>query len=164
LAADIRLDVAGSVVEQPTPNAILAADVCLFSTEATMSGIRFFNVHRPWEDWVSMLIGVLIGFSPWIPEQQHDQAVMWNAALVGALVFGLAQLEYVSLHRWQEIGDLADLGEIACGLWLMASPFTFGYAEAGALRYWHFALGAIVALLAALELWQDDEELAQHGK
>src|SRR5882757_2859271 len=67
-----------------------------------------------------------------------DQAVMWNAVLVGALVFGLAQLAYVSLHRWQAIG------EIACGLWLMASPFTFGYAEAGALRYWHFALGAIV--------------------
>jgi hypothetical protein len=162
LVADIRLDVAGSVVEQSTANAILAADVCLFSTEATMSGIRFFNIHRPWEDWVSMLIGVLIAFSPWIPEQQHDQAVMWNAVLVGALVLGLAQLEYVSLHRWEAIG------EIACGLWLMASPFTFGYAEAGALRYWHFALGAIVALLAALELWQDwslsDEELAQHGE
>ncbi len=132
-----------------------------------MSGIRFFNVHRPWEDWVSMLIGVLIGFSPWLAEQQHDQAVMCNAVLVGALVFGLAQLEYVSLHRWQaygEIGEISEISEIACGLWLMASPFTFGYAEAGALRYWHFALGAIVALLAALELWQDDKELAQHGK
>jgi hypothetical protein len=162
LVADIRLDVAGSVVEQSTANAIPAVDVSLFSTEAAMSGIRFFNIHRPWEDWVSMLIGVLIAFSPWIPEQQHDQAVMWNAVLVGALVLGLAQLEYVSLHRWEAIG------EIACGLWLMASPFTFGYAEAGTLRYWHFALGAIVALLAALELWQDwslsDEELAQHGE
>jgi hypothetical protein len=159
---DIRLDVAGSVVGQSTANAIPAADVCLFSTEAAMSGIRFFNIHRPWEDWVSMLLGVLIGFSPWLAEQEHDQAVMWNAVLAGALVLGLAQLEYVSLRRWQAIG------EIACGLWLMASPFAFGYAEAGALRYWHFTLGAIVALFAALALWQDwslsDEELAQHGK
>jgi len=127
-----------------------------------MSGIWFFNVHRSWEDWVSMLLGVLIGFSPWLADQQHDQSVMWNAVLVGALVLGLAQLEYVSLQRWEEIGG------IACGLWLIASPFTFGYAEAGALRYWHFTLGAIVALLAALELWQDwtlsDKELAQHGQ
>ena len=109
-----------------------------------------------------MLIGVLIGFSPWLAEQQNDQTVMWNAVLVGALVLGLAQLEYVSLQRWEEIG------EIVCGLWLIASPFTFGYAESGALRYWHFVLGAIVALLAALELWQDwtlsDKELAQHGQ
>ena len=100
-----------------------------------MSGIWFFNIHRSWEDWVSMLIGVLIGFSPWLADQQHDQSVMWNAVLVGALVLALAQLEYVSLQRWEEIG------EIALGLWLMASPFIFGYAEAGALRYWHFVLG-----------------------
>jgi hypothetical protein len=145
-----------------TATAILAADVCLFSREAAMSGIRFFNIHRPWEDWVSMLIGVLIGISPWLADQQHDQSVMWNAVVVGALVLGLAQLEYVSLQRWEETG------EIACGLWLIASPFTFGYDEAGALRYWHFILGATVVLLAALELWQDwtlsDEELALHGQ
>jgi hypothetical protein len=33
--------------------------------------------------------------------------------------------------------------------------------------YWHFVLGAIVVLLAAVELWQDwrlsDQELARHG-
>ena len=127
-----------------------------------MSGIRFLKIHRSWEDWVSMLIGVLIGISPWLAEQQVDQAVMWNAVLVGALVLGLAQLEYVSLQRWEETG------EIVLGLWLIASPFTFGYAETGALRYWHFILGAIVVLLAALELWQDwrlsDKELTQHGQ
>ena len=127
-----------------------------------MSGIRFFNIHRPWEDWVSMLIGVLIAFSPWLAEQQHNQAVMWNAVLVGALVLVLAQLEYVSLHRWQAIG------EVACGLWLMGSPFTFGYAGAGPLQYWHFVFGAIIVLLATWELWQDwrlsDNELAQHGQ
>ena len=127
-----------------------------------MSGIRFFKTHRSWEDWVGMVIGVLIGISPWIVEQQDHQAVMWNAALVGVLVLVLAQLEYVSLQRWQETGA------IALGLWLIASPFTFGYAEAGPLRYWHFILGAIVVLLSTWELWQDwrlsDSELAQHGQ
>ena len=127
-----------------------------------MSGIRFFNIHRSWEDWAGMLLGVLIGLSPWLADQHDDQAAMWNALVVGLLVLGLAQLEYVSLQRWEETG------EIALGLWLMASPYTFGYAEAGALRHWHFILGAIVALLAALELWQDwklsNKDLAQHGQ
>ena len=126
-----------------------------------MSRIRSFNVHRSWEDWVSMLVGVLIGFSPWLAGQPDNPAVLGNALVVGLLVFGLAELTYVSLTRWEEIG------EIACGLWLIASPFTFGYAESGALRYWHFLLGAAVVLLAALELWQDrtlsEKELAQHG-
>jgi hypothetical protein len=127
-----------------------------------MSVTRFFKSHRSWEDWVGMLIGVLIGISPWLAEQQSDQVVMWNAVLVGALVLLLAQLEYVSLQRWEETG------EILLGLWLIASPFTFGYAEAASLRYWHFVLGAIIALLATWELWQDwklsDKELAQHGQ
>ena len=126
-----------------------------------MSRIRFFNVHRSWEDWVSMLVGVLIGFSPWLAGQPDNPAILGNALLVGLFVFGLAELTYVSLTRWEEIG------EIACGLWLIASPFTFGYAESGALRYWHFLLGAAVVVLAALELWQDwklsGKELAQHG-
>ena len=50
-----------------------------------MSDIQIFNVHRPWEDWVSMLLGVLIGFSPWFADQQGDPAINWNAVLVGFL-------------------------------------------------------------------------------
>ena len=96
-----------------------------------------------------MLVAVLIGFSPWLAGQQDDPAILGNALLVGLLVFGLAELTYVSLTRWEEIG------EIACGLWLIASPFTFGYADSGALRSWHFLLGTAVVLIAALQLWQD---------
>jgi ABC-type branched-subunit amino acid transport system permease subunit len=127
-----------------------------------MSGIRIFNVHRPWEDWVSMLLGVLIGFSPWFAGQQDNPAINWNAVLVGVLVLAFAELEYISLQRWEEAG------EMVLGFWLMASPFTFGYAEAGTLRYWHFLFGAMVVVLAILELWQDwrlsDKELARHGQ
>lgn len=127
-----------------------------------MSGIRIFNVHRPWEDWVSMLLGVLIGFSPWFAGQQDNPAINWNAVLVGVLVLAFAELEYISLQRWEEAG------EMVLGFWLIASPFTFGYAEAGTLRYWHFLFGAMVVVLAILELWQDwrlsDKELARHGQ
>ena len=124
-------------------------------------GIRFFSIHRSWEEWMGMLLGVLIGLSPWLAGEQDHPAVLSNAFLVGMLVFGLAELEYVSLQRWEEAGELA------LGLWLIASPFIFGFAGTGELRYWHFILDAVVALLALLELWQDwtlsDKELAQHG-
>jgi len=79
---------------------------------------------------------------------------------VGMLVFGLGQLEYVALQRWEEVG------EIALGLWLIASPFILGYAGDDALQAWHVTLGAIVALLGALQLWQDwrlsEQDLANH--
>jgi len=53
----------------------------------------------------------------------------------------------VSLRRWEETI------ETLCGVWLIASPFVFGYS--GTLRSWHIALGVLVVLLAVLELWQD---------
>ena len=121
-----------------------------------------FKVHRTWEDRVSMVLGVLIGLSPWLTGEQSDVAVNWNAVIVGALVIALGALELSGLQRWEEVA------EIACGLWLIVSPFLFAYADAGMLRYWHFALGALVALLAVVELWQDwklsEKELAQHGQ
>ena len=69
-------------------------------------------------------------------------------------------LQFVDLERSEEAGLMV------CGLWLIASPFTFGYADTGTLMYWHFVLGTVVVLLAVLELWQDwelsDKELVQH--
>lgn len=126
-----------------------------------MAGIRFFNVHRSWEDWLGMALGVLIGLSPWIVGQS-DQGPMLNAIAVGAAVLLLAETELVDLHRWEESLELL------CGLWLVASPFVFGYAAAGELAAWHFTLGGLVVLLAAVELWQDwtltDEQMVEHGQ
>lgn len=114
-----------------------------------MAGIRFFKVHRAWEDWFGMALGILIGLSPWIVEQPVDELPMMNAIAVGVAVFLLAETELVNLRRWEESLELL------CGLWLIASPFVFGYVEAGGLAAWHFTLGGIVTVLAAIELWQD---------
>ena len=132
-----------------------------------MSDFRFFSTHRPWEDWFGMLLGVLIVVSPWFPQQpandvmDAERSVMiLNTFVVGMLVFGLAQLEYVALQRWEEVS------EIVLGLWLIASPLIFSYSGDDFLRVWHAALGGIVVLLGALQLWQDwrlsDQELANH--
>ncbi len=131
-----------------------------------MSGFGFIRKHRTWEDWLGMLLGVLIVVSPWFPFSSHDVMdaergiMILNTFVVGMLVFGLGQLEYVALQRWEEVG------EIAFGLWLIASPLILGYSGDEALRAWHITLGAIVSLLGALQLWQDwrlsEKELTKH--
>jgi hypothetical protein len=121
-----------------------------------------FNRHRPWEDWLGMLTGLVIALSPWFAGEQDLRMAVANAFIVGVLVFFLAQLEYVVLQRWEEVA------EAALGIWLAASPYLFGYAAGGTLRYWHSTLGGIVILLAALKLWQDwnlsERDLKQHGQ
>ena len=126
-----------------------------------MTGIRLFNVHYLWEDCISMILGAVIVLTSWIVGDLGGQAVAVNATIVGILVIALGASEFLDLRRWEE--GL----EAACGLWLIASPFIFGYADAGELRYWHFVLGAAVFLLALLELRQDwklsSAELTRHG-
>lgn len=127
-----------------------------------MAGIRLFNVHYGWEDCLSMALGALIVLTSWLVGEGGGQIVAVNAAIVGLLVLALGASEvFVDLRRWEE--SL----EAACGLWLIASPFVFGYADAGTLRYWHVVLGFAVVLLAVLELRQDwelsDSELAHHS-
>jgi hypothetical protein len=134
-----------------------------------MSDFGFFRTHRTWEDWCGMLLGLLIALSPWFPTQQGHEAtdagrslVILNTVMVGIIVFGLAQLEYVSLQRWEEVAA------VVAGLWLMLSPYLFGYHIDGLLRFWHSGLGALVVLLSVLQLWQDwelsDRDMLQHGQ
>jgi SPW repeat-containing protein len=126
-----------------------------------MAGIRLFNVHYVWEDCVSMGLGAIIMLTSWMADDAVSQTAAANATIVGILVLALGASEVVDLRRWEETL------EAVCGLWLIASPFIFGYADAGTVRYWHFILGVAVVLLAVLELRQDwklsDAELAQHS-
>lgn len=123
-----------------------------------MAEVRM-DAHRAWEDWAGICIGALVALSPWLTGQTSNGAAMTNAVIVGLVVMAFGILEMVRLHRLEEIALFA------CGLWLFASPSTYGYE--GNLAFAHTTLGALLALLAAFELWQDwgrtDRDMARHG-
>jgi hypothetical protein len=112
------------------------------------------RAHPPWEDWASMTIGVLILISPWTTQSAELGYLTVNAILVGCLVIMAAWLEFAWLEFmvpqvWEE------WVELALGLWLVASPWVFGYSQFVVPTAMHIVLGALVALLAVSELWQD---------
>jgi hypothetical protein len=107
------------------------------------------KTHRTWEDGAGLVLGLMIGLSPWFYDEPVVPAVVLNSALAGLAVLVLAQLEIVHPRRWEEIAQLA------CGLWLSVSPFILHYAHQHHLRLWHWALGSAVSILAVFELWQD---------
>ncbi|MGV7217033.1 SPW repeat protein [Bradyrhizobium sp. UFLA05-112] len=132
-----------------------------------MSDFGYLNTHRTWEDWCGMLLGALIVASPWFPVQDQaaivgHQVLILNTVAVGLVVFGLGQLEYVALQRWQEVAT------ILVGFWLIVSPYVLGYSGEGVLRVYHTSLGALVVLLGILQLWQDwelsDQDMLKHGQ
>ena len=98
------------------------------------------TTHRAWEDWLSSGLGLVVGVTPWLAGETSDENVVLNAAQIGLLILGLALFELVEPSRWEEIGQLA------CGMWLTASPFVFAYSDAGQLANWHIALGRSLAI------------------
>ena len=102
--------------------------------------------HRRWEDIALMILGVAIMVSPMFVETGNSRVVA-ATALVGAALVIIGGLEQLVLRRWEEY--LALLG----GLWMIAAPFVLNYGAP--LRTWHIVLGALVAALAILVLWQD---------
>jgi hypothetical protein len=118
--------------------------------------------HHTWEDWATIVLGLIIGLTPWFVGESMTAATTANAIVLGLLVLGLGVYELVSLRRWEEVALFV------CGLWVMVSPWVYGYAAAGQLRVWHIVLGALVALLALVQIWQDwslsREDLAKHGR
>jgi hypothetical protein len=103
--------------------------------------------HRRWEDIVTMILGAAIIVSPMWFGVTDMPTMMAVTALVGAAIVVLSGLEQIFLRRWEEILSLFG------GVWMVVQPFVFGYG--GTLRSWHIGLGIAVAVLAALELWQD---------
>lgn len=114
-------------------------------TASTQKG--WFTEHRGWEDVVSAACGVLIVLSPALAHEDVSVAVVISAGLAGVIITMLALLDLMEHARWEE------LAELACGLWVVLSPLVFDYG--GMLRLSHYLLGAAVAALALLELWQD---------
>lgn len=113
-----------------------------------MSKKSALKVHKTWEDYLGMVLGIAIGLSPWFREEGLPGAVYTNAAIVGVVLLLLAQFELIRSRRWEE------MAEMVLGLWMIASPFVFKYARAGETRIWHWLLGAAVVALAALEYSQ----------
>ena len=113
-----------------------------------MPNFDFIKKHRGWEDWLAMSLGAVIWATTKIIPA-GSVWIYWNTTIVGLVVLVLATQIHDTHARSRE------LAEAGWGLWLVASPFVFGYAGAGDLRFWHFGLGAAVMLLALLELVQD---------
>ena len=117
--------------------------------EALMNTTFSFTRHAEWEDWLTMGLGVLIAASPSIAGEPYTTAITLNAGLIGVAIFGIAAIELSELAPWEEWLNLAG------GSWIMASPWMLGYSDHTTLMFLQLGLGAVVAVMALLELWQD---------
>ena len=104
-----------------------------------MARLDQMKIHKSWEDWVILGLGAAL-----IVSSAFDPVSLIPVALLNAIVVG-----FLILCCWDERANLA------LGAWMIVAPLALGYFGVGRLWLWHMAMGAAVALLALLELWQD---------
>ena len=121
-----------------------------------MAMIRNYDVHQTWEDWAVILLGLFLLLIPWSSwgsaDTQHiatPNAPLVSASVVGVVLILLGAFELARLNRPIEFGILA------CGLWLLASPYMFGFMAIKSLAMWFYITGVVATGLGLLELWQD---------
>jgi hypothetical protein len=96
-------------------------------------------------DVANLILGAILFFSPWIFGFDAGR-VSENAHIAGIVIAALAVAALAAFAIWEEWLNLI------VGLWVLVSPWVFGFQGTNAMTV-HVIIGAMVAILAAIELW-----------
>ncbi len=96
-------------------------------------------------DVANLILGAFLFFSPWIYAFQAGLPSQ-NAWIAGIVIAALALAALAAFTVWEEWLNLV------VGLWVLVSPWVLGFQGTTAMTV-HVIVGALVAILAAIELW-----------
>jgi len=94
---------------------------------------------------LSLLLGIWLAIAPFILSYGHTAATV-NEIILGLLI---AVLSFIRLRS--SVDTWASWAIVGLGLWLVLSPFIFGYAKVA--TYWNellFGIALIVAMISGL--------------
>lgn len=101
-----------------------------------------------WQDWANMVFGLLLAVSPWLLQFNGLEGATLNAVIIGGLICALSALALTLLDHWEAyISGLL-------GVCAMLSPWLLGFTAYDAATLAHTGLGALVVVVAVIEIWQ----------
>lgn len=106
-------------------------------------------------DLVNLALGVFLFVSPWLfgfPSGfERNTSWMAGATIAIIAVYSIADLfGSVSGPEWFEQEEWINL---AVGFWLMVCPWVLGFHADTIAKQVHFAVGLVITVIAAIELW-----------
>ncbi|HKJ94643.1 MAG TPA: SPW repeat protein [Gammaproteobacteria bacterium] len=98
------------------------------------------NARGVWRDWLMLLFGIWLFFSPWILGFSATTVALWNGLIIGAavVVFSIAVLS--APHMWEEWVNLI------LGAWLVISPWILGFSGVSVAVSNFVILGLLVGI------------------
>jgi hypothetical protein len=74
-----------------------AVNAWIFGVIVMVLSIAALARTQPWEEWLNLLAGIWLFISPWVLGYSGNTTALWNALIVGALVFILASWDLSTL-------------------------------------------------------------------
>jgi hypothetical protein len=84
------LGFASAATEAGTTTPRAAVNAWIFGVIVVVLSIAAVVRTQPWEEWLNLLAGIWLFISPWVLGYSGTTTALWNALIVGALVFILA--------------------------------------------------------------------------
>jgi len=103
-----------------------------------------------WQDWVSLVLGVLLFISPWVFGTATNTPGSWNAWIVGVLGVILA------LWALAMVGTsvIAEWISLVLGVWLFISPWVLGFATITSAAWTAWIIGILFVVVNGWTLIQ----------
>lgn len=102
-------------------------------------------------DVLNLILGAALFISPWVFGFAPGLTTQ-NALVCGIIIAVLSLMALSAFAEWEEWLNLI------VGLWVLVSPWVLGFAGATTATRVHVVIGAIVAIVAAIEIW-----MTRHG-
>lgn len=103
---------------------------------------------KNFQDWVNLVLAVLLFIAPWLLRFSTDLTASYNAWISGVVVGIIAVTALTAFAEWEE------WLEMLVGLWVVISPWALGFALDRTATWSHVILGLLVIAFAASEVYQ----------
>ncbi|MFY9954861.1 SPW repeat protein [Bradyrhizobium sp.] len=106
-------------------------------------------------DIYNLVLALFLFVTPWLFTYANEDAKidLWaTSALIAVISF----TTFIAFSNWEEWFNLL------LGIWLVGSPWVLGFTHTRAMHY-SIGIGAVVAFLAALEIWLVYNEASERG-
>jgi hypothetical protein len=114
--------------------------------EVHMVNLSSRRTAKP-QDWINLALATLLFLSPWalgFADHLTAARTAWASGIVIAFIALAAIVEFAEWEEWINL---------LLGLWLIIAPWVLGFAGVALAMRAHVALGVLIALFSAWELW-----------
>lgn len=99
-----------------------------------------------WQDWSNLVLALWLFASSWLLGYSQAPIAAWNAYAVATVVAVFSIAAMVKFAQWEEWINAA------VGLWLIASPWLFGYTDMAGATWSHVITGVLIIGFSGWEL------------